>query len=91
LRYPAAGNFAFNVVDQNNEFPAVFMYVGEVSESRARERLSDVSETLRDERSRLVVWYREGGALKCVHPENLDTFDVDPHDLPNHITFGDIR
>jgi hypothetical protein len=83
LQYPIAPErLSFNVADSNGQFPAAFVYVGEVPEVVARERMSDLEEILPEARRSLVVWFRQDGDLRYICPEGLEGIDANLMESP---------
>lgn len=86
LQYPVPPTcLSFNVADSRGEFPAVFVYLGEVSERCAREKMSDLGDILGEARRSLVVWFRQNGQLRHVCPSGLADLDANLRESPKSI------
>lgn len=78
IRYPALPDkLSFNVVDTDGAFPSTFVFIGDASESHAREVMDRISDIVSDAKRSLVVWFRQGGQLTYVCPDGVDTIDTD--------------
>jgi hypothetical protein len=78
IRYPVDNcSLSFNVAGPNGEFPATFVFLGDASETHAKERMADLADIIEDAKRTLVVWFRENGQLRYVYPEGMSNFDAD--------------
>lgn len=87
LRYEGEGDsLNANVSCPNGDFAATFVYAGDHSRTTVQPILTDLVRALGGDARKLVVWYRDGGALHAAYPEIRPTVDSDPGYDPVSIT-----